>query len=109
MPGVGYQQHHSRSAEIARLRSHSPLQILNVVEMRLGLDEDVHIGKAGDGISAAAVPCNRNRHFKVKTDAPESIPDPAQEGQVRGVSNGSPVRIEPDRGLESEERGDARD
>ena len=68
MPSVGEQQHHAIDAEISCFRRCSPLELLEITEVRFRLDEDGAPGHGENPVAAPPIAGDRDRNLGSERD-----------------------------------------
>ena len=82
-------------SKITGLGRNLPLNCLDVVHSRLGLDQDVALGHGDRGIPTAHVAADGHRHFDPPRQCRrEPRVEPSEQIQVATIANGIAIRIE---------------
>ena len=103
-------QDDARRAQIALLRGDHSLQRLNVIQVRLGPDEDLETCTLDDRISAAMITRDRDRNLRAPTQTGvDPLAKTPEKREVSTVPHGIAGRVQTDSKLQTHDRGDTSD
>jgi hypothetical protein len=104
---VGQKQDHPVQAQIALLGSDLTLERLNVVEARLGFDEDPEGRSRYDDVRAAQVTRDRDRDLSAPAKpGRHSDMQPLDQSEMGSIADRRTSWVKTDRDFEAEDRGD---
>ncbi len=110
MARVRHEQDDAGDTQIALLGSDRSFERLDVVEVGLGLDEDVEPIALDEGVAASMVARDRDRDLRSPSKSwAKPLVQPVQEGEVAAISDRIPVGVQPDAELQAEDSGQACD